>query len=324
MSLILRMRPLAFLAAAVLGLTASAGCSAAADPHDGGEAPTSAGYPVTVTTGTGETTLTERPERVVTLGNPAFENVIALGIDPVGAGVNNIENLPYLAEHDDHAAIDATLADPYANEIDYEGVLALKPDLIVAPAWPQFTDEAVVAKLEQVAPTLVFDMQDAGADWRAGIRQVAKAVAKVDEGERLITAAVTAFEEVGAKHPRLTRRPYSFGLYYNSEITLASAGNVLRLFGMRPAADQRAVEEGSEKAVYSGETVGDVEGEVVLLMPSPRESAATLEASPAWATNLSERVVWLSDPQGEAINNAGVLGKTWVPGDLDALFGSLG
>ena len=75
---------------------------------------------------------------------------------------------------------------------------------------------------------------------------------------------------------------------------------------------------------YSGETAGDVDGEAVLLMPSPRDSIANLEQSPFWESNLKSRVVWLSDAQGEAINNAGVLGKTWLPGNLGTALGQLG
>lgn len=317
-------RPLALLTALAISAIALTGCTPAADPHVTSGGDTSDAYPITVTTATGETKIDEYPQRVVTLGNPAFEDVVALGIDPVGASVNNIENLPYLADYTSHEAINDSLADVYANEINFEGILALKPDLIVAPAWPQFTDETVVAKLEQIAPTLVFDMQDANNDWRVGVRQVAKAFDKVDEGERLITDAVTAFEEVGAELPTLSKKPYSFGLYYNSDIMLASGGNILRLFGMQPAADQLAVEDDGAQTVYSGETAGDVEGDLVLLLPAPRDSISTLEASPAWASNLSKRVIWLSDAQGEAINNAGILGKTWVPKDLAATFADLG
>ncbi len=322
MSLLSRPRSLGLILAAALGLLVVTGCSSDSDQSPGGA--TAGAYPLTVATATGDTTIEKKPERVVTLGNPAFENVLALGVDPVGASVNNIEKLPYLAEYAGHEAINGELADVYANEINYEGILALTPDLIVAPAWPQFKDKAVVAKLEQIAPTLVFDMQDAAKDWRVGVRQVAQAFDKVDEGEKLITAAVDAFSTVGARHPGLAAKPYSFGLYYNSDIMLASGGNILRLFGMRPATDQAAVEDADARTVYSGETAGDVDGELVLLLPSPRTAIPRLEAAPAWAGNLSKRVVWLSDAQGEAINNAGILGKTWAPGDLDATFARLG
>ncbi|MFB7873752.1 ABC transporter substrate-binding protein [Nocardia sp. NPDC056064] len=323
MSLLSRSRTLGAVLAATLGLLVVTGCSSGSEQSPGATGAAGA-YPITVTTATGDTTIEKKPERVVTLGNPAFENVLALGIDPVGASVHNIEKLPYLADRAGHEAINGELADVYANEIDYEAILALTPDLIVAPAWPQFADKAVVAKLNQIAPTLVFDMQDAAKDWRVGVRQVARAFDEVDQGEKLITGAVDAFTAVGARHPGLAAKPYSFGLYYKTDIMLASGGNILRLFGMRPAADQTAVEEAGARTVYSGETAGDVDGAVVLLLPSPRDAIAQLEAAPAWAGNLSGRVVWLSDAQGEAINNAGILGKTWVPQDLDATFARLG
>lgn len=64
---------------------------------------------------------------------------------------------------------------------------------------------------------------------------------------------------------------------------------------MRPAEDQATVESTGTPVTYSGETAGDVDGEAVLLMPSPRDSIASLEQSPFWESNLKPRVVWLSD-----------------------------
>ncbi|MEE2056047.1 ABC transporter substrate-binding protein [Rhodococcus artemisiae] len=316
-------RTLGLLATATATVLALTSCSTASTTDDEHAQSTASYYPITVTTTTGSTTIHELPERVVTLGNPAFEDVIALGIDPVGASVHNIEALPYLADHADHDSIDDNLADPYANEINFEAILALEPDLIVAPAWPQFTEPTTAETLRKIAPTLIFDMQDADNDWQLGIRQVAQAFDRTDEGEQLIADAVAAYDDVGARHPTLAEKPYSFGLYYNSDIMLASAGNVLRLFGMRPADDQHEVENGDAKTVYSGETTGLVDGALVLLMPSPRTSTTTLESSPSWDGNLSERVVWLSDAQGEAINNAGILGKIWLPQAMDPTFSAL-
>src|SRR5688500_8819787 len=77
--------PLTVLAAIPLALAALSGCGAAA-----GEEPTPSGsasdgvFPVTVDHAFGETTIEEKPERVVVLGWAAQDTVYALGATPVG------------------------------------------------------------------------------------------------------------------------------------------------------------------------------------------------------------------------------------------------
>lgn len=320
-----RMRLCAAAVAAVVSVALIAGCSSS-DESDDGSTRSSAGsgqFPVTVTTKTGDVTIESKPERVLTLGNPAFEDVIALGEQPIAANVDKIEQLPYLAEYVNDKSLNPKLADVYANEVNVEVIAAQNPDLIVAPAWPQFTDPVILDKLKKIAPTLIFDMQDATGDWRTGVQQVAQALGQQDKGQELIDAAVAEYTKVGEAHPELATKPYSFGLFMNGTISLASGGNVLGLFGLQPARDQAAVEEKGERISYSEETVSLVEGQIVMLMPFPQAASQTMEDSPFWEGSLQNRVIWLTDAQGEAINNAGILGKTWLPGDLDAELGKI-
>lgn len=320
-----RTRLCAAAVAAMVSAVLIAGCSSADDTDDGSTRASadSGRFPVTVTTKTGDVTVESKPERIVTLGNPAFEDVIALGEQPIAANVDKIEQLPYLAGYVNDKSLNPELADVYANEVNVEVIAAQNPDLIVAPAWPQFTDPAVLDKLQKIAPTLLFDMQDAAGDWRTGVQQVAQALGQQDKGQELVDTAVAEYTKVGAAHPELATKPYSFGLFMNGTISLASGGNVLGLFGLQPARDQAAVEEKGERISYSEETYTLVEGQIVMLMPFPQSASQTMEDSPFWTGSLENRVVWLTDAQGEAINNAGILGKTWLPGDLDAQLGKI-
>ena len=197
---------------------------------------------MTVSTESGDVIIESAPERIVTLGNPAFENVVALGSHPVAASVTNIDKLPYLADYVGNEALDESLADIYAGQVNFERMLAVEPDLIIAPAWPVFTEPATLERLRTIAPTLIFDMQDADNDWRVGVQQVADALGKSEQGGELITSAVDEFTGVAESNPGLAKRPYSFGLYYKEQISLGSGGNILRLFGMKPAEDQSAAE----------------------------------------------------------------------------------
>ena len=301
-----------------------AGCSSNSTEDTPENAAASGSYPLTVSTESGDVTIAGAPERIVTLGNPAFENVVALGSRPAASSVTNVENLPYLAPYAGNEEIDDSLADIYAGQINFERLIEVGPDLIVAPAWPAIIEPATLDRLRKIAPTLIFDTQDADTDWRVGVQQVADALGKSEAGKQLIDSAVDKYSSIGSEYPDLAQRSYSFGLYYKDAISLGSGGNILRLFGLTPAEDQASVENSGAKVSYSGETVGDVDGDAVLLMPFPQDSIASLENSPFWKSNLQPRVIWLSDAQGEAINNAGILGKAWLPENLGSAFAQFG
>ena len=108
-------------AALVLAL---AGCSSSNTNPDADGSPAARGsYPVTVSTESGDVIIESAPERIVTLGNPAFENVVALGSHPVAASVTNIDKLPYLADYVGNEALDESLADIYAGQVNFERML---------------------------------------------------------------------------------------------------------------------------------------------------------------------------------------------------------
>lgn len=312
-------RLFATLAVAALMIT---GCGSA-DTEVDEETATTGAFPATVVTESGDVVIDVEPERIVTLGNPAFENVTALGFTPVAAALSNAEGLPYLSEYATSEAIDDELADAYSGTINFEKIATYRPDLIVAPSWPAFTDPSVLSNLREIAPTLVFDTQDAQTDWRVGVDQVATGLGKSEKGRELVDEAVAAFAASGEAYPTLSERPYSFGLYMSDRIALGSGGNILRLLGMTPAEDQVTVEASGTSITYAGETIPDVDGDVVILMPFPQEAASALEQSPFWANGLDARVVWLSDAQGEAINNAGILGKTWLAQNFEQTLGQI-
>ena len=138
--------------------------------------------------------------------------------------MTNIDKLPYLADYVGNEALDESLADIYAGQVNFERMLAVEPDLIIAPAWPVFTEPATLERLRTIAPTLIFDMQDADNDWRVGVQQVADALGKSEQGGELITSAVDEFTGVAESNPGLAKRPYSFGLYYKEQISLGSGG----------------------------------------------------------------------------------------------------
>lgn len=156
----------AVLAAAALALTACATSSPA--PVESGNVPDSA-FPVTLEHIYGETTISEKPERVVTIGWNAQDVAVALGVVPVGISDftwGTVDKyLPWFV--DEVEALDAELPEILttsdAGEYDYEQILSLEPDVILAPH--SGVTEEEYARLTEIAPTVAYDKVAWGADW---------------------------------------------------------------------------------------------------------------------------------------------------------------
>ncbi len=123
------------LAGALLSFTA---CSSTEEK--GGESADAKFEAVTIKGALGTAEITERPERVVSLGWSTTDAMLALGVVPVGmeaqpygGDANGV--LPWVKEKLAHmgAKTPEVLTPSSAGDPDYKAILALKPDLILAP-----------------------------------------------------------------------------------------------------------------------------------------------------------------------------------------------
>ena len=165
-----------------------AGCSSGSGTTSAGsttaEGSTDAGGPIRLVDGTGAEVVLDHPAtRVVALEWTYAEELVALGLDPVGvadpggyAGWVSAAPLPEGTEDV------GTRAEP-----SLERIRALRPDLIIAVG---YRHEAIRAELEDRAPTLVFDPYPEGADhleeMRTTFRTIARAVGRTDEAEAVL------------------------------------------------------------------------------------------------------------------------------------------
>lgn len=99
----------------------------------------------------GEKTIPANPQRIVALEWTYVEDLLALGVQPVGvadiAGYNDWVKIP--------VALDASVADVGERSApNLEALTKLKPDLIIAVAYGM---DELYDKLNAIAPTLVFD-----------------------------------------------------------------------------------------------------------------------------------------------------------------------
>lgn len=290
-----------------------------------GTSSSNASYPLTVSTALGDVEIPAEPEDIVTLGDPAFENLAALDVEPTAALVQEkMLAEEYMAEYRDADYMDDRLG-VTGREIDIERVASYEPDLIIAPAWRGYADEKVRGQLEEIAPVLLIDEQSSGADWQTGFTQVAEAVNRTEEAEQKLDEIDELYAAAREKLGDLEGASYSFGaaMQVGEGISLAaSARGVLHDLGF-VAADgiQSEIEESFDAGdtanttrSVSPENYGDITGDIVFVNAFSPEAREAVEADNLYSSVLADRVVWFEE--GNPINNGGALSREWLPDAL--------
>lgn len=123
----------------------------------------------------GETCVPLNAQRVIALR--LIDNVIALGIKPVGAtfvetGIDSL--LPQTTQ----IANVGTRSQP-----NLESILRLKPDLILGLDW----DEPAYKQLSQIAPTVLVESGD-DLDWKRCFKVYAEALGRTQEADKIMAA----------------------------------------------------------------------------------------------------------------------------------------
>ncbi|MFD9614116.1 iron-siderophore ABC transporter substrate-binding protein [Streptomyces sp. NPDC059083] len=220
-----RMKPWQRVAATVsvaaLGAGLLTGCgSDSADKDkksDGAGAPAANGaFPVTVEHAFGSTTVKEAPKRVVTVGYTDDQSVLAFGIKPVGmvdqypnpAGKSPDINTqwPWVKKQWGDTKPEVIMNNGDAGP-NFEKIAALRPDLIIAVY--SEVDKAAYDKLSKIAPTVgrtKAEKEPFSAPWQDNALQIAKALGKADEGQKMIQGIDDKLAAVKKAHPEFANQ----------------------------------------------------------------------------------------------------------------------
>ncbi|MGB3169907.1 MAG: iron-siderophore ABC transporter substrate-binding protein [Rhodococcus sp. (in: high G+C Gram-positive bacteria)] len=196
---------LAAAAAAGLLVLASVSCGSDESPGDA-HASTSGSFPITIEHEFGATTITEKPERVVTLGVTDADAVIALGTIPVGnTGFVFYENGlgPWTEDEVGDADLTRIASDSQPN---LEQIAELAPDLILGIS--AGFDEAVYDKLDAIAPTVARPAGTAAytVDRAVATETIATALGEAERGMELNRQTQELLESTRANHPEFAER----------------------------------------------------------------------------------------------------------------------
>lgn len=118
------------------------------------------------------------PQRIVALGSAG--TYLGLGVEPVGMPRASASELPWLSPEEkqiNESAIDT------GDEVDYEQIAGLTPDLIVVfdPARVLEGDSYDEERLRSIAPTVYIELN--AAEWKTQVGRLADAVGELDTFE---------------------------------------------------------------------------------------------------------------------------------------------
>ncbi|MFI6166331.1 ABC transporter substrate-binding protein [Nocardia sp. NPDC051052] len=150
-------------------------------------------FPRTITQAMGQTRIEKKPTRVVVLDSGELDDVLALGVTPVGmattAGQHGVPS--YLADRVQNIATVGP-----TNTLDLEKIAALKPDLILGS---KLRVNDLYPQLSAIAPT-VFSIRP-GFPWKENFLLVGAALGAEEQATKLLNDYQAKANQVKAKLP---------------------------------------------------------------------------------------------------------------------------
>lgn len=243
-------------------MTASLALSACGSGSNSKDDASADDFNVSIKSSLGTAEITEKPEKVVTLGQGSTETSIALGTVPVG-----MEEYAWAADDSGYTPwVNEAVKDEggklpefvgAGEELDMEKIVELEPDVILAP-WSGLTQEQFDA-LNKIAPTVAYPDKAWSIDWDEQIEIIGKALGKDTEAKGLIKDLDTQLADEAKKHPEYA--DYTFSYVYTTPDTLGvflpteQRADIVRKLGFKsdPAVKKMKETEGTDSAVIGYE-----------------------------------------------------------------------
>ena len=290
MSLARRSSLLALAAVVALPMLAAAcgsddGAATTTTGADGGD--TSAAFPVVIQHQFGTTEVPEEPQRVVSVGFTEQDDLLALGVTPVGIrdwyGEQPFAVWPWATDELGDAEPEVLSA----AEIDLEQVAALAPDLIVGIS--SGMDDQEYAQLSAIAPTLAQrdEFVEYGTPWQDQLSSIATALGRTEEAQRIISEIDERFAQQRAQHPELEGAS-AVVAYLNTDggaSAYSSAdvrGRLLAAYGMEVPGEIDELADDTFYTEISPERLDLLDVDVLIWATDDEAARATVEANPVY------------------------------------------
>ncbi|MDA0563461.1 iron-siderophore ABC transporter substrate-binding protein [Streptomonospora sp. S1-112] len=315
---------------AAVALTA-AGCGAPADTEDGA----SGGdwTPVTIEHAYGSTEITEKPERIVTVGWSDEATLLELGIVPVGMTAST-----YAGDKDGYLPWDLEKLEELDAEkpelintddgISAEQVANLAPDLILGVQ--SGMEESEYEQLSEVAATVPYLDQPWMTDWQDQTLAIGRAVGMEEEAQQLAEETAARVEDAAAEHPEFAEATFAvgsvvpdsneFGFYVEQD----ARSVLMEQLGFTSAGflEDINVRDGQFYGTLSMEKAEDIDADVLVMWYNTPEERERLEDNPVFQqidAVRENRYVAYDDPAtAMAISTPNPLTLPWVLEDYTA------
>ena len=283
-------------AAAASSLVLLAGCGTSQPTaQDEPKATSETAAPITLTDAAGRTVELPAPaEKVVVLEWQMVEDVLALGVDPVGVADVKGYNTWDTAEDLDPATQDVGMR----GEPNLDALYATDPDLVITEVYGP--DDAVVKQLEKydvpVLATLGADAKDPIGQMKDTFTLVAQALGKEDEAERVLTEFDQSLSEgreaIEAAAPEVTDFAYVDAWVQGSTVAI-------RPFGQGSFVGEIGEELGLTNA-WKGKVdpaygLGSTDVEGIAEVGEARLFHTSTDAD-TWLPRLEDNAVWTNAP----------------------------
>ncbi len=167
------------------------------------QTPEVAAFPVTIKHKFGSTTITQEPKRVVIIGFSEQDPYLALGVMPVAIRYwfGDKTNAIFPWAKDAAKGVNPQVLDMDFGTLNYEAILALKPDLISAITSGITKEE--YENLAKIAPTIAqtADYIDFGMPWQDTTLMIGQAVGKSTEAKAIVKRTNDLIADVRTKNP---------------------------------------------------------------------------------------------------------------------------
>ncbi|MEM1255620.1 MAG: iron-siderophore ABC transporter substrate-binding protein [Cyanobacteria bacterium P01_H01_bin.21] len=230
------------------------------------------------------------PQRVVTIVHHMLGHVLAVGVKPVGSNARFFQqaNGDYLNTQtymgDATEGIELLGIEEEAN---IEKILSLKPDLILGSE----NSENIYSQLSQIAPTVLFQLEDIVLDWKKGFALIAELFGKEDQAQQALNEYDQRIKDLKA----------SLGdRYQNQTISVAGmagpnmfaytqnsfSGSILSDLGLdQPEAQKVDAPYGAIYDLSEESLEQTVDGDILFFLAFAEDSEATfreLQQRPLW------------------------------------------
>lgn len=264
-----------------------AGSATGSEPADGPnpEAPEAdVVFPVTITHKFGDVTIEAAPKRVVSIGFSDQDDLLALGITPVGIrdwyGEQPFATWPWAVE----ALGDAEPEVLPSGELNFEQIALLAPDLIVGVSSGMTVED--YDKLSQIAPTVAQtgDYVDYGMPWQERTTLIGQAVGQSEAADQLVSTIEERFSAVREANQDFQGATGAVAFFFNDQpgayTTSDTRSRLMADLGFRIPADYDEIAgEGGFYASFSAEQIALLDVDTLVWLAGTDEEVAAIAAS---------------------------------------------